>query len=253
MPRLSSRDRGIVGAAVGATASATAADACGPDTGLAGAGGCADAVLPVAGAQLILQRRRGALLWSRRRGDLGAGLGSRLPARPGACLAPRRLPGTDPLRDLPVALAVGPGAGQRHHLPPGRAALALLGTILTAALSYRLMEKPILAGRVPGWRRDGRTLLTALACMALILLAAAPLGGSFLSPAATAALPPKARDPKTVMVVGDSVPYHLMPELDRAGRAKGLTIVDATMRGCSPLGVVIKSAPNDVLGPRTLG
>lgn len=136
---------------------------------------------------------------------------------------------------------------------PVRALIAIVGTIVTASLSYHLMEARILAGRVRGWRGSLRTFLTALTAMLVVLVASAPLGGSVVSPLAAALRPTPAQNPQTVMMVGDSVPYHLLPALDRAGQAQGLTIVNATMRGCSPLGVAIKSSPTDVLGGKCVG
>lgn len=129
-------------------------------------------------------------------------------------------------------------------------ALALAATIACASASYHLVESPILAGRMPGWRSP-RTILTSAAVLMLCtLLTAAPLGGSFTSPAAQAIIPRPATSPTRVMMVGDSVPYHLMPTLDRVGRSQGLTLIDGTTRGCTPLGINQRQSATDVVGPR---
>ena len=146
----------------------------------------------------------------------------------------------------PVAVALG--AHQAFH--PLRAVLVVVVTVALAATSHHLVEQPILAGRVPGWRGPGATLRTACAMTIAITCIAAPMGGSFTSPLATALLPQPERSRDTVMLVGDSVPYYLAPDLDRAGRARGVRVVDATRRGCPGLAIAIQTGPGDQLGAR---
>lgn len=136
------------------------------------------------------------------------------------------------------------------HFRPGRAALVVALTILLASLSYHFYEQPILTGRWKPWFTTRRTVSLAASMMLLISLAAAPLGGTPLTPFVRSVLPARPLDQNTVMLVGDSVPQRLLPAAAPAGKEQGLVVAAATGGGCSPLGVHQKISEDDPMGPK---
>jgi peptidoglycan/LPS O-acetylase OafA/YrhL len=131
-----------------------------------------------------------------------------------------------------------------------RAALVVLVTVLTASASYHFLEMPIRQGRLSAWFTPRRTLGVALTTIALVTVTAGLSGGG---PAARVVPPVQAAagerpDAKTIMLVGDSVPLRLTPELAPAASARGLEIISAAAGGCSPLAVKQWSGLNDGFG-----
>ncbi|MEL4356862.1 MULTISPECIES: acyltransferase family protein [unclassified Luteococcus] len=133
---------------------------------------------------------------------------------------------------------------------PGHAVLVVLATVGVAALSYHLVEQPILVGRWSPWFTARRTLASAGVAMLVISLFMAPLGGTILTPLARAVLPEPPVRHNRIMFVGDSVPQRLLPVLSRVGEARGLEVGSATAGGCSPLGVQQRIADDDREGER---
>ncbi len=146
----------------------------------------------------------------------------------------------------PLAVWLGAHAAFR----PLPALGVVVGTVSLASLSYHFYEQPILTGRLRPWFTTRRTLGVAAATMALVAVAAAPLGESPLTPAARAVMPRPALDSKGILFVGDSVPQRLMPVLSSVGTARGLTITAGTRGGCSPLGVAQRISPEDTVGDK---
>ncbi|WP_286958213.1 acyltransferase family protein [Arsenicicoccus sp. UBA7492] len=132
---------------------------------------------------------------------------------------------------------------------PVRTATILTSSTLLASISYHLVEKPLRARRLgPRWR-PGRVLLAGLATTAGLALAASVVGGTPTSSAVNSVVTlPGSRGAEATLVLGDSVPHRLLPELSDAAERRGLTLFSATAGGCSPLGVVNKVSPSDKRG-----
>lgn len=127
----------------------------------------------------------------------------------------------------------------------------IAATVLLAALSYHGVEMPIRQGRLSAWLKPSRALTSSALVVAAVACAASVLGGTVLSPLATRVVTlPGARGKSVVLVVGDSVPQRLLPDLERAAKDRGLTLVSATAGGCSPLGLHTVIAPGDKDGER---
>jgi peptidoglycan/LPS O-acetylase OafA/YrhL len=108
---------------------------------------------------------------------------------------------------------------------------AVVSTIAVAAASFYAIERPIRFG----WRRSrsrNERWQTAL------ILAAVPvvmLGLTYTSVEATI-VPPLSPGTPVVMLVGDSVPLHLLDALERAASPRGWRIVSAASGGCPVTG-----------------
>lgn len=138
-------------------------------------------------------------------------------------------------------------------------AVRLLATFAVAFASYELVEKPIRAGGLPGWRA-GLALPVAATATAAVVLAATlqvpgndtpdvetalatapdPADGSITNsspglPPPGAVAPPRTRapgEPVRVTVLGDSVGLTLAQGVgNQAGKA-GIAITDASLLGC---------------------
>src|SRR5207249_3088482 len=122
-----------------------------------------------------------------------------------------------------------PGAHGSQALLRGLA--AVVSTIAVAAVSFYAIERPIRFG----WRRSharNERWQTAL------ILAAVPvvmLGLTYTSVEATI-VPPLSPGTPVVMLVGDSVPLHLLDALERAASPRGWRIVSAASGGCPVTG-----------------
>lgn len=112
-----------------------------------------------------------------------------------------------------------------------RAPAALAGTLICAVLSYHLVEEPIRRGRLSTWFTPRRTLGVAALVMAVILTWATAVR---LAPGATGG------DNRTIVVVGDSVPFRLMESLDQAATANDLVVDNASRGGCPPLSIELQ-------------
>ena len=105
-------------------------------------------------------------------------------------------------------------------------------TVGLAALSYHLIEKPIRYGRVARFLVPRRTLvLVPLSLCAMFLL-----NTSVVVPRAGAAL---GRLTRTIVLVGDSVPQRLAPDLSRAAARLGYVVISATRGSCPATGVAV--------------
>ncbi|AQP43980.1 acyltransferase family protein [Tessaracoccus flavus] len=111
-----------------------------------------------------------------------------------------------------------------------RAPAALAGTLICAVASYHLVEEPIRRGRLSKWFSLRRVLGAVAIVMAVILTWATMLR---LAPGATG-------DNRTIVVVGDSVPYRLMESLDQAATENDLVIDNASRGGCPPLSIELQ-------------
>lgn len=129
--------------------------------------------------------------------------------------------------------------GDRGFEPVRALAVAAL-TILTAAASYHLVERPIRTGRL---RLSPRRVFAQAAVAVTVAVAlTAQLGGSPLNRfvPAVAVQDPVPTD-GSIVLVGDSVMSRLSPELTTVGKQRGLNIVNAARGGCSALGAVVVS------------
>jgi peptidoglycan/LPS O-acetylase OafA/YrhL len=138
-----------------------------------------------------------------------------------------------------------------HQLGLGRLATVSLGlrvyilvilTVVLAALSYHLVEKPIRYGAI-GARLRGIRIAVALPAAIAVLLA---LNLTQVVVHAGAAI--RISDPgrggapvqvtKTIVLVGDSVTAYFAPELADAAAKYGYTVVSAAHPGCPASGLV---------------
>jgi hypothetical protein len=107
-----------------------------------------------------------------------------------------------------------------------RAVLVALMTFAAATASYFLVEQPIRQGRIG--RQLSPRRLVAVVPVALVAVAGCSL-------VATSNAAPS-EDTPVVVVVGDSVPFHLAPQLEQQGRDRGWLVVVAAHGGCSVTG-----------------
>ena len=136
--------------------------------------------------------------------------------------------------------------------------LRLAVTVGAATLSYYLVEQPIRRGALRGWR--GRIAVpTGFATAGLVVVvatagatAATPLasvqaGQKLTGPAnppaavgsgSAAAAPGAASPSRRLLVVGDSVPYTLLPGLRPVAAEQGVSVDTALVAGCGVVGGV---------------
>jgi peptidoglycan/LPS O-acetylase OafA/YrhL len=148
------------------------------------------------------------------------------------------------------------------------AALTLLRLAVTfgaATLSFYLVEQPIRRGALRGWR--GRIAVpTGFATAGLVVVvatagatAASPLGEVRAGEKLTSTPPPAAvrsqsgaapgvaaGTPARILVVGDSVPYTLLPGLQPIAAERGVSVDTALVAGCGVVGGVATYANGDV-------
>jgi peptidoglycan/LPS O-acetylase OafA/YrhL len=113
-----------------------------------------------------------------------------------------------------------------------RAAVLTALTVALAALSYHLVEKPVRYGSLSRFLAPRRTL----AAVPLVLGAMFLINTSLVVPRAGAAL---GRVTRTIVLVGDSVPQRLAPDLARAAAHYGYVVVSATRGSCPATGVAV--------------
>jgi peptidoglycan/LPS O-acetylase OafA/YrhL len=135
--------------------------------------------------------------------------------------------------------------------------LRLAVTVGAATLSYYLVEQPIRRGVLRGWR--GRIAVpTAFATAGLVLVvatvgatAATPLGQVQAGQKLTGTPTPPALEsgsaagrnvaagaPSRILLVGDSVPYTLLPGLRPVAAGQGVSVGTALVAGCGVVGGV---------------
>jgi peptidoglycan/LPS O-acetylase OafA/YrhL len=127
---------------------------------------------------------------------------------------------------------------------PLRDAIVVAMTIALAALSYSFVEVPVRYGSIASFLGPRRTL--ALLAGVLVMLFAA--GRVTVVPYAGAAL---GRTTKTIVLVGDSVPQRLAPELSAAAAAHGYVVISATRGSCPASGVALVDSRGKPWGPGT--
>ena len=150
------------------------------------------------------------------------------------------------------------------------AVLRLAVTFGAATLSFYLVEQPIRRGALRGWR--GRLAVPtgfATAGLAVVVAtagasAASPLGevraGEKLTSTPSAAVQSlsgtargvDARTPARILVVGDSVPYTLLPGIQPIAAERGVSVDTALVAGCGVVGGVATYS-NGVVPPHAPG
>jgi peptidoglycan/LPS O-acetylase OafA/YrhL len=115
---------------------------------------------------------------------------------------------------------------------PLRALVLTALTLGLAALSYHLIERPIRYGRGARWLIPRRTLVVVPLVAGAIFVVNADL----VVPRAGAAFGHVTR---TIVLVGDSVPQRLAPDLSRAAARHGYVVVSATRGSCPATGVAV--------------
>jgi len=115
---------------------------------------------------------------------------------------------------------------------PARASLLTLLTVALAALSYHFIEAPIRYGSVARFLVPRRAFVVLPLTLGAIFL----LNSSFVLPRAGAAVGSVTR---TVVLVGDSVPQRLAPDLTRAAARDGYVVISATRGSCPATGVAV--------------
>ncbi len=116
---------------------------------------------------------------------------------------------------------------------PVRATALTVLTIGLAALSYHLIEAPIRYGSVARFLAPRR----AFVVVPLVLGAMFLVNSSVVLPRAGAAT--GAGVTRTIVLVGDSVPQRLAPELARAAARRGYVVISATRGSCPATGVAV--------------
>jgi peptidoglycan/LPS O-acetylase OafA/YrhL len=128
---------------------------------------------------------------------------------------------------------------------PLRASVLTLATVALAAFSYRFVESPIRYGRIATFLLPRRTLVVLAATLATLFL----VNRTAVVPYAGAAL---GRTTKTIVLVGDSVPQRLAPDLAAAAARHGYVVISATRGSCPATSVALVDARGRPWGPGTL-
>jgi peptidoglycan/LPS O-acetylase OafA/YrhL len=108
-------------------------------------------------------------------------------------------------------------------------------TILLAAVSYHLVEKPIRYGSVAAFLGRGRTIVALPVTLGLLVV----VNSLLVVPQAGAVSGDVTR---TILLVGDSVPQRLAVEFSRAAAPKGYVVMSATRGSCPATGVEVVDA-----------
>jgi peptidoglycan/LPS O-acetylase OafA/YrhL/lysophospholipase L1-like esterase len=102
-----------------------------------------------------------------------------------------------------------------------------------AELSYRVVEWPIRARRLPSGPRAWATVPWAFAVVAVALVAVSVRGATFEAPRADQLTVPCEADARRVLLVGDSVVEGIAAGLTRWSRTDGrIAVTASTRRGC---------------------
>jgi peptidoglycan/LPS O-acetylase OafA/YrhL len=115
---------------------------------------------------------------------------------------------------------------------PVRASILTVLTVGLAALSYHLVEKPMRYGNLSRFLVPRRTVVA----VPLVLGAMFLLNTSVVVPQAGAA---RGRVTRTIVLVGDSVPQRLAPDLARAAAPDRYVVISATRGSCPATGVAV--------------
>jgi len=134
----------------------------------------------------------------------------------------------------PVILWLGVRA-PAASFPVAKAVAAVVLTVGTAAISFRVVEQPLRRRRLPGRHersaRSSRGWVLAAAPASLVVVAG-------ISMAATVVPEPAAGVP-VVMLAGDSVPHHLEPQLEAQAAERGWRVVSAAHGSCPVTGETV--------------
>ena len=115
---------------------------------------------------------------------------------------------------------------------PLRACLLTVLTVALAALSYHLVEAPIRYGTVARFLVPRRAFVAVPLTLGALFL----INSSLVQPRAGAAV---GRVTRTIVLVGDSVPQRLAPDLARAAARHGYVVISATRGSCPATGVAV--------------
>jgi peptidoglycan/LPS O-acetylase OafA/YrhL len=127
---------------------------------------------------------------------------------------------------------------------PARAAILTALTVALAALSYHLIEQPVRYGRLSRTLAPGRTLVA----VPLLLVLLFAVNANLVVPRAGAAI---GRVTRTIVLVGDSVPQRLAPDLAQAAARYGYVVISATRGSCPATGVAVVGATGRPWGAGT--
>ena len=128
---------------------------------------------------------------------------------------------------------------------PVRASVLTLLTVGLAGLSYHLIEAPIRYGTVARFLVPRRALLVVPVALGAMFL----VTSSVVLPRAGAAIGTGVT--RTIVLVGDSVPQRLAPELARAAAHRGYVVISATRGSCPATGVALVDRTGKPWGPGT--
>jgi peptidoglycan/LPS O-acetylase OafA/YrhL len=125
---------------------------------------------------------------------------------------------------------------------PLRASLVTTATVALAAVSYRFVESPIRYGTIARLLLPRRTLVV----LTVVLTGLFVVNRGIVVPHAGASL---GRTTKTIVLVGDSVPQRLAPDLAAAAARHGYVVISATRGSCPATGVALVDAAGTPWGP----
>ena len=115
---------------------------------------------------------------------------------------------------------------------PARVAILTGLTVGLAALSYHLVEQPVRYGRLSRNLAPRRTLIA----VPLLLILLFAVNANLVVARAGAAI---GRVTRTIVLVGDSVPQRLAPDLAQAAARYGYVVISATRGSCPATGVAV--------------
>ena len=125
-----------------------------------------------------------------------------------------------------------------------RACILTVTTIVLAAASYRFVESPMRYGRLARFLVPRRTVVVLAMTLATLFV----VNRTTVVPHAGAAI---GRTTKTIVLVGDSVPQRLAPELSDAAARYGYVVISATRGSCPATGVELVDSTGKPWGPGT--
>ncbi len=127
---------------------------------------------------------------------------------------------------------------------PLHAGVLTVATVALAAASHRFVESPVRYGQIARFLAPRRTAVVLAATLAALFFA----DRTAVVPYAGAAL---GRTTKTIVLVGDSVPQRLAPELASAAARHGYVVISATRGSCPATGVALVDSRGKPWGPGT--